>query len=194
MTIMLRDRPDGQVEVILNRPEVIGVMRNHDLAAQFVAFLTERDPELKLAGDAIPLPEGAESLEEIAAAADAADGVPPKRAAKSPMFPKTSKINLLPAVVALPSPPARRVQERLQLTDEQREAAFGRLGGGEPISSVAPDFGLSPAQLRGAWGHHCKVLQRHLAEGGQVACKLCAKPFTPSISHPETCARCSHDG
>lgn len=65
--------------------------------------------------------------------------------------------------------------------------------GGEPIASVAPDFGLSPAQLRGVWGHHCKVMQRHLAEGGQVACKLCTKPFTPSISHPETCARCSHE-
>ena len=185
MTIMLRDRPDGQVEVILNRPEVIGVMRDHDLAAQFIAFLTERDPELKLAGDAVPLHPDAEALEDIAAVADAADGVAPKA--------RTVKKVQLPAVVALPSPPARRVPERLKLTEEQRDAAFQRLGGGEPIASVAPDFGLSPAQLRGAWGHHCKVMQRHLAEGGQVACKLCTKPFIPSISHPETCARCSHE-
>lgn len=192
MTIMLRDRPDGQVEVILNRPEVIGVMRDHDLAAQFIAFLTERDPELKLAGDAVPLHEVAESLDDIAAAADAADGVALKSAPVAQAQRKAPKVQL-PAVLALPSPPARRLPERLKLTEGQREAAFGRLGGGEPIASVAPDFGLSPAQLRGAWGHHCKVLQRHLAEGGQVPCKLCTKAFTPSISHPETCARCSHD-
>lgn len=192
MTIMLRDRPDGQVEVILNRPEVIGVMRDHDLAAQFVAFLTERDPELKLAGDAVPLHEVAESLDDIAAAADAADGVALKAAPAAQAPRKTGKVQL-PAVLALPSPPARHQPERLKLTEEQRDAAFTRLGGGEPIASVAPDFGLSPAQLRGAWGHHCKMMQRHLAEGGQVACKLCTKPFTPSISHPETCARCSHE-
>lgn len=189
MTIMMRDRLDGQVEVVLMRPEVIGVMRDHDLAAQFIAFLTERDPELKLAGDAVPLHSEAETLaetlEEIAAVADAADGVAPKA--------RVVKKVQLPAVVALPSPPARRAPERLKLTGEQRDAAFQRLGGGELIASVAPDFGLSPAQLRGAWGHHCKVMQRHLAEGGQVACKLCTKPFTPSISHPETCARCSHE-
>lgn len=192
MTIILRDRPDGQVEVILNRPEVIGVMRDHDLAAQFIAFLTERDPELKLAGDAVPLHQEADTLEEIAALADAADGVAPVAAPTAPVA-RVSREARVPVVVALPSPPARWVQERLRLTEEQRDAAFLRLGGGEPIASVAPDFGLSQAQLRGAWGHHCKLMQRHLAEGGQVTCKLCTKPFTPSISHPDTCARCSHE-
>jgi len=189
MTIMLRDRPDGQVEVILNRPEVIGVMRDHDMAAQFIAFLQDRDPELKLAGDAVPLEP--DTLEDIAAAADVADGVA-RTAAPKPGVRRVSKAQL-PAIITRPSPPARRAQERLQLTEEQRDAAFLRLGGGEPIASVAPDFGLSQAQLRGAWGHHCKVMQRHLAEGGQVPCALCKKPFTPSVSHPETCARCSHE-
>ena len=126
MTIMMRDRLDGQVEVVLMRPEVIGVMRDHDLAAQFIAFLTERDPELKLAGDAVPLHSEAETLaetlEEIAAVADAADGVAPKA--------RVVKKVQLPAVVALPSPPARRAPERLKLTEEQRDAAFQRLGGG----------------------------------------------------------------
>ena len=33
--------------------------------------------------------------------------------------------------------------------------------------------------------------RRAVAEGGQQPCSLCAHPFTPSISNPDTCARCS---
>lgn len=156
MTIMLRDRPDGQVEVILNRPEVIGVMRDHDLAAQFIAFLTERDPELELAGDAVPLHPDAEALEDIAAVADAADGVAPKA--------RTVKKVQLPAVVALPSPPARRVPERLRLTEEQRDAAFQRLGGGRAYRLCCARFRAVSGAAEGCVG---ASLQGHAAPPGR---------------------------
>jgi len=79
------------------------------------------------------------------------------------------------------------------LTDEQIATAFRRIAEGEKLVVVAPDFGLTMGQLRGMWANHKRQLQKHIAEGGQVPCALCTKLFTPSISHPDTCARCSHE-
>jgi hypothetical protein len=47
-------------------------------------------------------------------------------------------------------------------------------------------------QLRGIWAAHKSWMQKHIQEGGKIACSLCTRPFMPSISHPDTCARCSH--
>lgn len=183
MTIMLRDRPDGQVEVVLNRPEVIGVMRDHDFAAQFVAFLTERDPELKLAGDVVPFTD--DTIEELVAVINASDGTEVARHLQAVS-------RQLPTVSAKPKLPARPKPLPMSLTESQREAAFDRIQEGEPLAAVAACYDVAPAQLRGAFGAYRKSLQRHLAEGGQVPCRLCQTSFIPSISHPETCARCSH--
>jgi hypothetical protein len=79
------------------------------------------------------------------------------------------------------------------MTDAQMEEAFTRIVGGEKLSVIAPSFGLSTGQLRSVWAQQCRALQQHLAEGGQIACKMCRTSFTPSISHPDTCARCSRD-
>lgn len=196
MTIMLRDLPDGQVEIVLHRPEVIGVMRDHEIAARFVAFLQEEDSELKLTADATPV-ELDDDIDAIEAAAGLDDNVirvarvvrtPP--IAHGAYFVERSNV---PGAVAFPKSPALRAVERVQLTDEQRDAAFGRIQAGETIASVAPDYGLTMGQLRGAWANHRRLVQQHIAASGQVACKICTKSFTPSISHPETCARCSHE-
>jgi hypothetical protein len=88
------------------------------------------------------------------------------------------------ALVKAPSP---------KLTEEQTTAAFARLTNGEKIALVAPDFGLTTYQLRAIWAAYRQKLQKHLAEEGQVPCSLCATPFTRSLSHIDTCARCSRD-
>ena len=77
------------------------------------------------------------------------------------------------------------------LTPEQTQQAFARIQLGDKIHDVAKDFGLTMGQLRGKWANSKRQLQKHLAEGGQQPCSLCAHPFTPSISNPDTCARCS---
>jgi hypothetical protein len=115
-----------------------------------------------------------------------AETAPPPRHAK----PATGT-----ALVALPDAPRMPVlqQPRADLTPEQLEAAFERIGMGEKVSAVAVSMGVNFGGLRAQWANHCRYLQKHLAEGGQIACGMCTRPFTPSISHPDTCARCSHE-
>ncbi len=84
--------------------------------------------------------------------------------------------------------------EPVTLPQERRETALKRLTAGEEPAAVALDLGVSVSQLRGIWARHRRELQRFYASGGQETCKLCARLFTPSVSNPDTCARCSHAG
>lgn len=186
MTYMLRDLPDGQVEITISRPLRVGILSDRDMAARFVAFLQHEEPDL-----IEEQPPGFATAQADSAAAVTLDL--DEIVTETPKPRRQRGVANLPVLADVPTRTALLPVARLTLTDAQREVAFARLGGGESIASVAPDFGLSQAQLRGAWGHHCKVMQRHLAEGGQQPCSLCQKPFTPSISHPDTCARCSHE-
>ncbi len=79
------------------------------------------------------------------------------------------------------------------LTEDQQAAGFRLLDEGEKFSAVAAKLGVTIPQLRGMWTGHKRRMQKHLAEGGQKACTMCKKPFIPSLSNPETCARCSHE-
>lgn len=180
MTIALRDRPDGQVEIVLYRPEVVGVMNDRDMAARFVAFLEQDDPDL-----IVEEPSGfATASADVAEAEDlnlgdlVERGLPQDRTA-------------LPAVIEAPRPPVF-VAAPKELTEAEIEAAFERILGGEKLTAVATSIGITMGRLRGMWAAHLKQLQRHMAEGGQQACTLCQKLFTPSVSSPDKCARCSH--
>lgn len=195
MTITLRDRPDGQVELVAQQPVVIGILADRDLAARFVAFLKVDEPEIpddEPASFARAKKDAAEAgemdLADIAATVSAGVIVAEAQLASRPR-----RRAQLPAVIDRPQPPAILPVERPALTEAQLDEAFGLLGGGEKLAAVAARYGVPVAQLRGYWGQHCKRVQKHLAEGGQQPCRLCEKPFTPSISNPETCARCSHD-
>ena len=105
--------------------------------------------------------------------------------AEKPNLPAPAPVGSRAPVVLRPVP--------TKLTEEQRDQAFQRLGLGEKLAVVAPDFGLSMEQLRAMWAGHKRQLQRFHASGGQISCTLCARPFTPSESRPDTCARCSHE-
>ncbi|WP_226781856.1 hypothetical protein [Oceaniglobus trochenteri] len=70
------------------------------------------------------------------------------------------------------------------------QEAFRRIGNGEKIGVVADDLGFSMGVLRGKWAHHCRTVQAD-AGGAQDECVICAKPFTPSDSSPDKCARCA---
>jgi hypothetical protein len=191
MGYVLRDRTDGQVEIILTRTTLIGVFPERDVAQRVCLFLEDTTPDL---------PDDAPALFAKAAAdVTEAEGltdltVPREDRVIAPPRPIPAPVRYLPAFVPDRSrAPAVLTPRYVTLTDEAKSAAFRRLAEGEKLASVAPDFGVTVNQLRGAWAGHKGAMQRHLAEGGQVACKLCTRAFTPSLSHPETCARCSHE-
>lgn len=204
MTYMLRDRPDGQIEIVVNRPQVIGVFTDRDYAEKFFVFLQEDDAfgqvEDAPAGFVTARADVKEAeLGDIAEAAVVDQALPTFLwPAAPPPTPKPRQDRpesvQLPAVVPTPKRTALVVVEQPRhLTEEQLAQAFDRIAMGEKIVVVAPDFGLTLNQLRGMWANHKRHLQKHLAEGGQIACALCTEPFTPSISSPDKCARCGHE-
>jgi len=191
MSYMLRDRPDGQVEIILTKPILIGIFPERDVAQRVCTFLQEEaidwhaEEPATVADDAAAddLTESVEAEQALRALVDKTRNAPPPPPVK----------NLPVHVPERPRQPPILTPAAPALTDEQKSAAFRRIVEGEKISAVAPDFGLTMHQLRGIWAAHKSWLQKHLAEGGQIACSLCTRPFVPSISHPDTCARCSRE-
>lgn len=180
MTYILRDRPDGQVEIVMSRPTVVGTMADRGMAARFVAFLKLDEPEL--------VEEEPASFARAAADVAEADNLdlddePAKRPARQAQ---------LPAVVEKPVTPARLpATVPAEMSEAEIESALTRVGAGEKLADVARDVGMSLYSLRGRWAAHCRHLQGHLAAGGQEECVLCHKPFTPSVTSPDKCARCA---
>lgn len=189
MSYMLRDRPDGQFEIVMSRRILVGIFPEKDTASRVMFFLQEDD---------IDLTEDAPALfgrasQDVAEAYEAADIgpveiMPREKPAKAPR----SASHQLPAVIDKPQA-ARQLVVTTKLSDEAQTAAFARIAAGEKLAVVAPDYLLTMFQLRGLWANHLRHTQKHMAEGGKVACGMCKTPFTPSISHPDTCARCSRD-
>lgn len=183
MTYQLRERPDGQVEIIVNRPSVLGVMADADMAERFVAFLKLEEPELTE-------DEPASFGKAAADVADAEDLDLEEDTAAAPFT--TARVAQVPAPVERPSPPAvLPATVPPEVTESDIEVAFRRIAAGERLSDVARDVGMLVYSLRARWAAHCRHLQRHLADGGQEDCSLCQKPFTPSITSPDKCARCA---
>lgn len=184
MNYELRDRPDGQVEIVLNRPELVGVFPERDVARKVLLFLTASEAET--VDEVAPL--GGEPVEPWQPDDVQTEGSPAR-----PKAGRATKVQLPAVVEDKPRPPVWLKPAPPALTEAQKDKAFERITAGEKLGAVAADIGVSMQQLRGAWAHHCRTLQAHLAGGGLQPCSLCGKPFTPSISNPETCARCSHD-
>lgn len=182
MTYILRDRSDGMIEIVMSKPILIGIFPDSDAAERYRAFLAAEEPEL---------PEE-EPSGFATAAADVADAVAnTEDLVRSAMTPKaTGRLNL-PVVVEKPVMPVQIETMPSDLGDDDKMRAFGRIQQGEKIAAVASDFGVTMGQLRGMWANHKRQMQKYLAEGGQEPCTLCKRDFTPSVSNPDTCARCS---
>lgn len=173
MTYVLEDRPDGQVDILLLRPSLIGTFPDREMAGKVLRLLeadqTRQEQVAPRQECPPPQPEGV------------ALTVPPVRALVPVAAPRP-----MPVVVR-PSPP------KLNLTEAQLDRAFARIAEGEKLSAVAADLAVPFGQLRGVWARHCRMIQKHIADGGQQPCSLCQTPFVPSLTHPDTCARCSRD-
>lgn len=183
MSYMLRDRPDGQFEIVLSRPILVGIFPEKETASRVMFFLQEEETEL--------VDDASASFGQALRDAAAAEADTQAALLDVVDVPEASPPALLPVVVVKPKANPVALVPRVLLSDEQTEAAFARIIAGEKIGVVAPDFGLTMQQLRGLWANQCRKIQAHLAEGGQVPCKMCRTKFMPSLSHPDTCARCS---
>lgn len=191
MTYIMRDRPDGQIEIIVNRPVLVGVFPERATAQRVCHFLQDDEAFGQL--EEAPFGFATTALDVAEVEAEVSDAASVRVDIVTPKASKPRQAGL-PAVVDEKTPTAfLPVIVPKGLTEAQIDAAFHRIAGGEKIASIAPDFGLTLNQLRGMWAGHKSKLQRHLAAGGQIACSMCQTPFVPSLSYPDTCARCSRD-
>lgn len=178
MSYIMRDRPDGQVEIILSRPVLVGVFPARDVAEKIHAFLSEDEREF-------PDDQPILSDDQLLISEDPMPGDHPDAPAAK------ARMQLPALIVELPRAPAQQQVEANSLSEEDVQRAFGRIQQGEKIHAVASDFGLTMGQLRGMWANHKRYMQKFMADAGQQACTHCQRPFIPSLSHPDTCARCS---
>jgi len=189
----LRGRPDGMIEIVVSTPTLVGIFPDREIAARVCAFLQAEDHEVpELAASNLET-ASLDALPGEAAAVSLADAVVKTEPAALRGI-ANARANLPAVVTSQPSAPAR-IEHGIpaRLTDDQMNAAFRRIVDGEKIASIAPDFGLSMPQLRGLWANHRRKMQEYIASDGQKACVLCQRPFTPSLTHPDTCARCNHE-
>lgn len=194
MEYVLRDRSDGTVDIVQMVPHFVGTFASRAVAERVRGLLGVVDLHRETVAEIAPsvVPEAAFGIVETNVTFYKAASIPETPApAPVPMDAAPAPVQL-PALLDRPMPPA--VIEPPRLTDALREAAFHRLYAGEKLSAVAPDFGLTMSQLRGLWANHKRQMQAHIAEGGKQKCSLCRTPFVPSVSNPDTCARCSREG
>ena len=190
MSYVVRDRPDGQVEILFSRPILVGIFPARETATTVCAFLNDGEPELPPDEPARFSQASTDVAEAEDDATDLSEIVPDTPAPVRKARPARS--NLPATVPEKPKAPAQiQPDDDTTLTPDQAMQAFARIQQGERIIDIAKDFGVSMGHLRSRWALHKRYLQQHMAEGGQQACTLCAHPFTPSISNPDTCARCS---
>ena len=185
MSYMLRHRPDGQFEIVLNKPILVGIFPDEGLASKVMFFLQEDDEEMVEDSTA----SFGQALRDTRAVE--AELMAELQAIEVPK-PAAPPLKLLPALISkLKAPAVLVVSDRL--TEDQIDAAFSRIDAGEALAKVAADFGLTMGQMRSLRGQQARKIQQHLADGGKVICQMCKEKFTPSLSHPDTCARCSRD-
>ena len=192
MSYILRDRPDGQFEIVISRPIVVGVFPERDTAEKIHVFLQADDPDVACA-ETTSCGQASRDVREAEADdlfdLDAEGGKPVVSVSDLPAVRKASKA---PAVVDKPRMAVQINQASYwPMSEEDTRIALARIQQGEKVVDVAKDYPVSMGQLRGKWANYKRNLQRYMAEAGPQPCRLCAREFTPSVSNPDTCARCS---
>lgn len=116
------------------------------------------------------------------------DGPVPPAVEDDENAPKVEPAATLPA---LAEKPRQAVTMCADLPAEVMAPAFERLERGERLQAVAADLGVPWPSLRGAYAGYKSRRQREIARGGMSTCSLCSKEFMPSVTSPDTCARCT---
>lgn len=185
MSYILRDRSDGQVEIIFSRPVLVGVFPERDVAQRICSFLSDDEIEPLDQQTSTPTTAPEELADNDTLMDEFADA--PRQHRRKP-----EGGMLLPAIVERPrAAVSQKAAIVNHLSDDEIAGAFARITAGEKIHAVADDVGLTMGQLRSMWANHKRNMQKFMAADGQQACSHCAKAFTPSLTNPNTCARCS---
>ena len=183
MTYMLRDRADGQIEIVHLRPTVVGVIIDRHMAEAFVRFLGRRDGE---DGDTITLEPGSPTAS--AALAEALEKA-------EVMDVAAARVKANANVIISPLRPApAETQGAKPVSVADRDAAFACLRAGEKLTDVAERYGMTMGRLRGLWAQSRKT-DRPAAEPAwpeySEDCRLCGKTFVACDVSDGLCARCS---
>lgn len=188
MTFMLRDRPDGMVEIIVEKPVLIGIFPERETAERVRAFLQVEELELPTVDEPARFATASEDVAE-AQAQDLSQTaqVPVARDRSAPASGRSQIV----AVADVPKSPVFLKPSAPHLSQKDLDGAFMKLDAGQKLSQVAASINLSTGQMRGFWIAHKRKIQAHLQAGGKISCKLCKASFTPSASSPDTCARCN---
>lgn len=179
----LRELADGQAEVVEVREAVIGTFVQVDHARQFCEMLNH----LTAPKPARPAPEPAAAYPRTEKRQAERDERTDATNAEAPMPPAPAPV---PSAVAVEKP-AAPVKMCADLGEEVMNPAFERLERGEKLQAVAADLSVPWPSLRGAYAGYKGRRQREIARGGMATCSLCSKEFMPSVTSPDTCARCT---
>lgn len=180
MGYYMRDRPDGQVEIVLSNPILIGTFPDRAIARRVCELLQT---------DAIDWPEETRSSSATPAAADISPEVSADHVAPRINITVTDAAD--PVAQRMPAMVAAAVDAGVAQTQPDWEAMFARLEAGEPLTAVAVEYGVPMTSLRARWVARPRPGEG--SAGGQVNCSLCSRPFRPSLASPDKCARCSRD-
>ena len=174
VTYMLRNRPDGQVELLQFDPRVVAVFP-HLADAERVRLLLENSGT-----------EGTTETEEAAETPSAAS------ASETEAFdPYHRAGNALVSPVAVTAVSDATPPSDASPAEPDWEGAMTRLASGEPLRLVADEMGLPWTALRGRWAQSKQRAPRR--DDTLTNCVICDREFRPSASSPDKCARCSRD-
>lgn len=205
MTYQIRDRQDGMFEIVIMKPVLAGIFPERETAEQFCAYLTDNEPEFPSDDPAsfgqalrdVKDAEGDGVLDDLDAANAEKAGV------RKPVAAPAGEAVNLPAIRRSPYVPAvKNEKPRMPvqinpasywpLSEQEALTALMRVHQGEKMKEIVKDYPqITMLQLRAKWANHKRNLQSYMAEAGPQPCTMCAREFTPSVSNPYTCARCS---
>lgn len=183
----LRARADGQTEVLEHAASVIGVFARPEHARQFYDWMAglhvtiNRAPEPELAAAEPPLPAETLPDDEHGPVVDASEGVRAALAACAPeALGETTYRERGPD-------PDSGVEAVRQAPEKAGGRAVARLRPIVPTGRVAPAMHQADGFVAR------QSAQAIFAQQGPAICRLCNREFLPSLSAPETCARCSKE-
>ncbi|MDO5648370.1 hypothetical protein [Paracoccus sp. (in: a-proteobacteria)] len=175
--ITTHSRPDGGVEVRQITETVIATFTDPAHAALFCAALTaDETPDARFFDHAEGQPDAAPAPVAVVAVQNETDTPPNRQARRDEMDDDRPR-----------QPPETTVQA----SDDDLQWAFARIESGDKIQDIAAEKGWNWRSLRASWSRECQRRQKEVAASGPVNCTLCDRAFTPSLSNPDTCARCA---
>lgn len=181
MTYQINARDDGQYDLVVMRPTIVGTLASKRMAERFASWLETMDEEELEQLSAFQADEPMPAPDAPALVAETDDS--PAEQAGLPVL-ETQQPD------PRPSAPADAAPDRIPST-EVLHAAFARIASGENLTTVADDIGMSMFKLRSRYARHRRDTPAQSDD--KVDCVTCGRPHKPSAAGDGLCARCARD-